>query len=287
MSITIDQSFVEQFSANVHMLAEQRMSRLRNSVRTESVTGESWAIERLGNVDAPNKITNRHGDTPLDDTPHSRRWGFLSDFDAADLIDKQDQVRLLIDPAGPYTRKHAGRMGRGVDDSIIDALGGDVKEGKNAGTTVSFLSGQTVAHGSTGLTIQKLIEAKEKLDAAEVDEFIPRFFATNAKGIRNLLEDDKISSADFNTVKALVRGEINEYMGFTFLRTERLPVASNIRDNFAYAMDGIVLGFGQEPVSIAAQRPDKRHSLQIYTYGTWGATRIEDAMVVKVEVDES
>ena len=103
MSVTIEQHFVEQFSANIHLLAEQRMSRLRGTVNTISVTGESFAVERLGGTEVQ-EVTERHGDTPLNETEHSRRWGFIRDFDVADLIDKQDKVKILADPEGAYTR---------------------------------------------------------------------------------------------------------------------------------------------------------------------------------------
>lgn len=288
MSITIPQSYVEQFSGNVHMLSEQRMSRLRNTVRVETVTGESAAFERVGGIDAPNQITQLHGDTPLNNTPHSRRWLYVADYDVADLIDKQSKVKLLIDPESVYTRRHAGTMGRGIDDAIISALGGDAAQGKAGGTTVSLPLAQKVAVASTGLTVQKLLEAKEILDGAEVDEFIPRFLACGSKQVRNLLNDDKVSSSDYNTVRALVQGQINEYLGFTFVRTERLQVdGSSNRLCYAYAMDGVVLGLNQEPASIAAPRPDKRHAQQIYTYGSWGAVRLEDEQVVEIACSES
>ena len=289
-SVTIPESYVEQFSANVLLLAEQRMSRLRSTVMIEPVVGESFAIERLGGIDAPNTVTTLHGDTPLNNTPNSRRWGFMADFDLADLIDKQSRVRMLIDVDSKYTMRHAGSMGRGIDDSIIDALGGNAAEGKSGTTIVALPTAQKIVHGSVGLTIAKLIQAKEKLDAAEVDEFIPRTFACGSRQIRDLMEDDKITSADFNTVKALVEGKVDTFMGFNFVRTERLDVgivAASIRQCYAYANTAVTLGIAQEPQSIASVRPDKRMSSQIYTFGTWGAVRGEDVQVVEVQASEA
>ena len=287
MSITVPESYVEQFSANVHMLAEQRFSRLRNTVREEPVTGESFAVERVGGIDKPNEITSLHGDTPLNNTPHTRRWGFMTDYDVADLIDKQSRVKLLIDPASIYTRRHAGTMGRQLDDTIIAALRGNAAAGKSGTTTVALPAGQKVAASSTGMTIAKLIDAKEILDAAEVDEFIPRFLAISAKQLSDLLEDDKVSSNDYNTVKALVRGELDTYLGFTIIRTERLPIITGTdRACLAWALDGLALGVADPPQSVASPRPDKRMSLQIYTWGTWGAVRVEDEMVVEIAAKE-
>lgn len=286
MSITIPVSHVEQFSSNVHMLAEQQTSRLRQTVRMVDVTGESWAVERLGGIDAPNTVTTLHGDTPLNNTPHTRRWGFISDYDVADLLDKQSQVKLLIDPESRYTRRHAGTMGRGVDDSIIAALGGVAKQGKNGATDVALPAAQNIGAASVGMTVNKVLEAKERLDSAEVDEFIPRFMVASAKQITNMLNDTKVTSKDYNTVQALVEGKINDFLGFHWVRSERLPLVSTTRSCYAYAMDGVELGIADEPSSIAAPRPDKRHAMQIYTFGSWGATRVEDEMVIEVDCAE-
>lgn len=287
-SIEIPVSFVTQFSANVHMLAEQKVSRLLPTVMREDVTGESWAVEIAGSVSI-NTIDDRHGDTPLNSTPHSRRWGFIKGYDVADLIDKQDRVKLLINPDSVYTVKHATAMGRGLDDEIIGALYRTAITGHTGtGTTVFPTSTQQIATGSTGLTIDKLNRAKEILDRNEVDEYIPRYFVCTSRQIRELLEDDKVTSQDFNTVKALVRGEINEFLGFTFIRTERLQFTTGVvRNCFAYAQTAIRFGMAIAPNSVSAPRPDKRMSTQIYTSGAWGALRIEDAQVVSVLCDET
>lgn len=286
MSITIPESYVQQFSSNVHLLAEQKMSRLRGTVRYESVTGESFAVERIGGIPTPNLVTTIHGATPLNNTPHTRRWGFIKDYDVADLIDRKDRIKLLIDPDSVYTMRHAGTMGRGIDDAVIAALGGSAAQGKTGTTIVALPAAQKIASGTTGLTIQKLMQAKEKLDAAEVDEFIPRYFACQSQQIRNLLEDDKVTSADFNTVQALVQGKIDEFMGFRFKRTERLLKTGNDRLCYAYAGLAVTLGVAQEPNSVPAQRPDLRMSAQIYTSGSWGAVRVEDEQVVEVAATE-
>lgn len=286
MSVTIPVSYVDQFSATVHLLAEQKMSRLRKTVRIEPVVGESFAVETVGGIDAANTVLELHGDTPLNNTPHARRWGFMVDYDVADLIDKQSRVKLLITPDSIYVRRHAGTMGRSVDDEVLRALENSAATGKTGTTLVALPAAQKIASGSVGLTVSKLIQAKEKLDASEVDDFIPRFFTVSALQLRNLLEDDKVTSSDFNTVKALVRGEINEYLGFTFVHTERMTKSGSDRLCYAYAMDAISLGIAAEPRSVASPRPDKRMAQQIYTYGTWGAVRVEDKMVVEIKCQE-
>ena len=72
MSTQITAAFVQQYKNALLVLAQQKGSKLRNSVRVESVNGTSAFFDRLGATAAVQRTT-RHGDTPLIDTPHSRR----------------------------------------------------------------------------------------------------------------------------------------------------------------------------------------------------------------------
>ena len=45
----------------------------------------------------------------------------MVDYEYADLIDKQDQVRTLIDPTSSYAQAAAFALGRAMDDEIISA----------------------------------------------------------------------------------------------------------------------------------------------------------------------
>jgi hypothetical protein len=290
MPFTIPQSYVDTFSANIHMLSEQQTSRLIGAVERQDVTGESFAVERLGGVEV-NEVLDLGGDTPLNPHPHTRRWGYIKSFDVADRISKVSDIRMLIDPRSNYTMRHAGAMGRSMDDEIIRALGGSAAQGKNAETAVALPADQKVATAvgpNTGLNWQKLLAAKRILDQNEVDPSFPRFMVVDANDLSQLLVQTEVTSADYNTVRALVNGEINTFVGFRFIRSERLPTLSaGVKAAYAWAMPAIRMGVGQTPRSVAAERPDKRHDWQIYTYGSWGAVRVEDAMVVEVATAET
>lgn len=285
MSIEIPVSYVETFGRNVHMLAEQRASKLRNTVMDEDAVGESFTVERIGGVEV-NQVTTLHGDTPLNQTPHSRRIGYIKDFDVADLIDRTSQVKKLIDVNGPYTMRHAGAMGRAIDDEIISALGGSAAQGKNGATLVPLPAAQKVAVNGTGLTIGKLIDARERLDAAEIDDFLTRYMVTTSKQISDLLDDDKITSSDYNTVKALVKGEVDEFMRFKFIRCERLLLSGGSRLCYGYVHGATRMAFPRMPSTSVDNRPDKRNAKQIYTDGSWGAVRAEDVLVTEIACAE-
>ena len=147
MSVQITTAFVEQYKANVLHLAQQKGSRLRDAVRTETVTGKAHFFERIGST-AAEKRASRHSDTPRMDTPHSRRKVSLDDYDWADLIDNEDKVRMLISPHSEYAMAGAWAMGRAMDDAIIAAATGTAYSGVAGGTSVSLPSGQNYSPDS-------------------------------------------------------------------------------------------------------------------------------------------
>ena len=284
MSSQITTAFVEQYSANIQMLSQQMGSLLRDAVRNESVVGKDAYFDQIGKVTAVLK-TSIHSDTPQIDTPHSRRRVSLADYEFADLIDQQDKVRLLIDPTSSYAKAAAYAMGRAMDDVIIAAALGTANTGVSGGTPVTFPAANIVAAnlGGTGMNIEKLASAKQILDAGDVDPSIKRHIIVSPQEIADLLNSTTVTSSDFNTVKALVHGEINSFMGFKFHVSNRLVDngASNTQC-IAFAEDGILLGIGKDVTARIDERADKSYATQVYYCQTIGATRMEEAKVVSV-----
>jgi len=286
MSVEITTAFVEQYKSNVFHLAQQKGSRLRDAVRTETVTGKSHFFERIGSV-AAQKRTSRHSDTPRMDTPHSRRKVTMDDYDWADLIDNEDKVRMLISPQSEYAMAGAWAMGRAMDDAIIAAATGNAYGGVSGGTSIALPAGQKVAHGGTGLSVNKLISAKEILDASDVDPDEERYLIVTSKQISDMLAITQITSADYNSVKALVAGQVDTFMGFKFIRTERLGLDSNSdRQVLAFCKSGIGLAVGSDVSTRISERADKNYATQVFLSMTIGATRVEDEKVVEIACNE-
>ena len=279
MSSQITTAFVQQYSANIQMLSQQMGSLLRDKVRVESVVGKNAFFDQVGSVTAQLK-TSRHSDTPQIDTPHSRRRVSLADYEFADLIDQQDKVRLLIDPTSSYAQAAAMAMGRAMDDVIITAALGTASTGETGTGSETVQTG--VVKGTTGLTVAKLISAKDLLDKADVDPSIPRHIIVGPEQLGNLLGDSEVTSSDFNTVKALVRGELDTYLGFKFTVSNRLPKTGNDRTCIAYAQDGLLLGIGKDISARIDERADKSYATQVYYCQSIGATRMEEAKVLGI-----
>ena len=282
MANTISKAFVEQFKSNVIHLSEQQGSRLRGFVTTDSVTGEKFNFERVGNVAAVEKTT-RHTNTPVLDVPHSRRVGTMKDYQWADLVDREDKVRMLINPESAYAKAGANAMGHTFDDLIIAAATGNATDGD--GGTIALPAAQKIAVGTTGLTIDKLLAARKIANLNEVTEDM--CMVVGAKQIDDLLNSTEVTSADYNSVKALVKGEIDTFMGFKFILSNRLALATNTRSCIAFSKSAMGLGIGADVDTRIDERADKSYAKQVYLAFTAGATRIEDEKVIQIDCSEA
>jgi hypothetical protein len=287
MSNQITTAFVQQYSNNVQMLSQQKGSLLRSAVDVETVVGKNSFFDQVGVASAVKRLT-RHADTPQMDTPHARRRCSLSDYEYSDLIDNQDKIRTLIDPTSAYATAAAYALGRAQDDEIIAALSGTAYTGETGSTATALPSAQKITEaGTDGLTIAKLRQAKEILDGASVDPSITRWAAVSPKQITDLLGTTEVTSSDFNTVKALANGEVNSFLGFNFIVSNRLDITSSKRLCLVWAMDGCKMAIGQDLMTRIDERADKGYAHQVYVCQSIGATRMEEEKVVTIEAHEA
>jgi hypothetical protein len=294
MSFTIPENFVVQFANNFRTLYQQRQSRFRPWCQIESgITGQSKSVERMGKAEAYD-ITSRHADTKFVEVPHSRRWIDLQDKGWAELIDKLDKVRLLADPTNGYAMLANAALNRQIDDLILTAARGNART--NAGLA-ALPSTQKIAVGGSNLTLAKLLTTKEILDSNEVDddasmqadgqsatEQSARVIAVNAKMLTNLYGTTEIKSVDYNSVKALAQGQIDTFLGFKFVRSERVAKDATATTGYAVAWSRscVALGIGQDINSSVDRRPDKNNAWQVFADMSMGATRLEDEGVVEI-----
>ena len=290
MSTQITTAFVEQYSTNVSMLAQQMGSKLRGAVDVETIRGKNAFFDQIGATAAVVRST-RHGATPQIDTPHSRRRVSLADYEWADLIDALDKVRMLTDPTSNYAKAAAAAMNRSIDDVIITALNASADTGVAGGTAVPLPSTSKFATSdqSDGLTVAKLLQSKYFLDNGNVDPSIKRYFVCGPKQIQDLLNTTEVKSSDYNTVKALAQGSINSFLGFEFIMSTRLNMDGTHTDDrlcFAFTQDAVKLAIGADVKAKITERDDKSYATQVYYSMALGATRMEEEKVFQVPCDE-
>jgi hypothetical protein len=310
MSQQITTAFVQQYSANIFHLAQQKGSRLRNLVRSEMQVGKSAFYDRIG-ATAAYKKTGRHSDTLHVDSEHSRRRVTLEDYAWADLIDQEDKIRMLINPESEYAKSAMWALGRSIDDVVIEAALGTAYAGESGSSSVVLPNSQKLVSvdGGAGanLNVQALRRAKKIFDANDIDEMIPRFICVSSSQLESLLGETEVTSSDFNSVKALVQGEIDTFLGFKFIRSERLPTrsgalsfdnslgsvgagagnASGYKRCVAWAEDGVLLSIGKDMVGKIDQLPQKHYATQVYACMSVGGTRMEEEKVVEILCNEA
>ena len=282
--------WVESFRDEMFHLAQQKGSKLRNKVRSQMVRGDAHYFERLGPSDAVAK-TARHTATPVLDVEHSRRKLTMKDFLWADLVDNEDVRRMLVDPKSEYSKNAGYSMGRKWDDLIIgsdgaatpaiaDGMLGNAYDG--TGATVAFdTTNQQIASGTTGMTISKLTDAKYILDNNDVP-MEGRVMVVGPQQLRDLLNTTEITSIDYNSVKALVKGEISTFLGFEFVVSTRLPLLTAERVCVAFQRDCVGIGINNDIQVKIGERPDVSYAWQVFARFTANATRIDDAGVVRI-----
>ena len=303
MSDQVTTAHVEQFRSMLMLQAQQKTSKLEGGVagqgRVDTV-GKRVAFDLLGPVDAVQK-TGRHQDTPLVETPHDRRWATPVRFVWADLIDPDDAVRILTDAQGGYAKTAVAALNRQKDIFIRDAFFAAATSGEDALGTVAFPAGQIIAvddhvfdphatsvpAGDVSLTVGKLMAARALFGDADVDLDEEKLqIAVRQRHLMQLLREVEASSADFVSVKALVNGETDTFMGFNFRRYESVAVDANL-DNLVpcWAPSGMGIGMAQDIQVVIDRLPGKNQAVQVWAAVDMGAVRLEEVKVVQILCD--
>ncbi len=288
MSQQITKAVVKQWERGVTHLAEQKESRFRGKTRFVRIAaGDEAFIDQIGSVTAQ-PFTTRHGDTPLTDTPHARRQVPITPYRHADLVDKADRIRVLNDPTSPYMVSFGRAFGRAMDDVIIASAFAAANTGVAGGTSTSFPNGDfLVAHGNTGMTIGKMAEANKVLRENENDPEDGFFLAMSQDQVEDMVTDTTAGSRDYNNIRLLMKGQIDTFLGFTIVPTERLAVnGSSHRRCIAWAKNSLALAVGEEINGRISERSDKNYSTQVFMSMDIGATRMDETGVVEIPCTE-
>ncbi|MGV3278555.1 phage capsid protein [Rickettsiales bacterium LUAb2] len=294
--LSISDLHAESYHHAVNLSMQQKGSRLSACVREEVQNTERAFYDQIGPTEAID-IKTRHESTPLIDTKYDRRMILLQSSDWADLIDKEDNLHVVKDPTSSYVLNAAYALGRKKDQRIIEAALGVAYTGKNGTNLVNLPESQKITSvvGSEkkipcGLTVEKLRMAREVLDDAEVDDEDQQYCIVTAKQISDLLRAIEVTSEDYNTVRALVDGKINTFLGFTFKRVSSNLLAKNSetgeRSIICIAKSAIVLATKEDIVTDISYRKDKRMAIQVYASISCGASRMNEKQVVEILAKE-
>ena len=293
MSQFVTTHFVQQYTTNVQILAQQKGSRFRNAVTTGTYVGRQGVPVEQFLATVASKRTTRYPTLTPADTQTDRRWVYPSDYDWNDLIDGIDKLRMLIDPQSTYVQNGMNAMARAMDDEIVAAFFANAQTGGTGATATPFPASQQVsasegAAAATGMNIEKIKAGIQMLLAAEAwdpssgDRI---YCATTAKQNRNLMDEIQVINADYNPEKPVVSdGFVMSWSKIDFIHTERLPQNGSAQTRCPmWVKPGMHLGMWQDLSADVSQRKDLAGlPWQVYLYGTFGGTRIQEKMVVEL-----
>lgn len=276
-------AFVQLFDSEVHQ-AYQGAAQLQNVCRMRTgVVGNTVNFPKVGKGQAT--IRNPGTDVvPLNSSFTSVNVS-MSDYNASEYSDIFLQTKINFDERRELAQVVGAAIGRRQDQIIIDAI-----DAATAGTTVANTIVTSGNAAASNLNVGKILAAKKSLDAKNVPPS-DRHFVIHANNLSGLLGDERAISADFASVRALVSGEINAYLGFQFHvigdRDEGgLPLATNDRTCFAFHKSAVGCAVAMAP-STEVNYIAEKTSFLVTAKLSMGAVAIDPEGIVDVTCDES
>jgi hypothetical protein len=279
MAVSISNAFVTLFDSEVKQ-AYQAQRALAGLTRERSVEGSTVKFPKIGKGTATVRVPQTDV-TPMSVT-YSQVTATMEDYIAAEYSDIFNQAKVNFQDRAELVQVVSGAIGRRMDQVVIDAL--VAASGTN---TVTNDIGGT----DTNLNVAKLRAAKKAMDAKNVPAQ-NRVIIAHANNMDSLLAETAVTSSDFNTVKALVQGEIDTFLGFKFInlgdRDEGGLAIDGSSDRIVYAFhkDAVGLGMGMNQQSRVDYIPEKTSFLVASMFSA-GAVAIDAEGITKITCRES
>ncbi len=272
MSISIDQSFVRQFEAEVHEAYQRMGSKLRQTVRSKGdVKGSSTTFQKVGQGAASTK--SRHGLVPVMSIDHTAVECVLTDYYAGDWIDKLDEMKINIDERQVIANAGAYALGRKTDELIITAL--------DASANYAGLA-------TDGLTKAKVLTAFEMMGAVDVPDDGQRFAVVGWKQWAELLDIPEFANAEYVGPDALPwrDTQAKRWLGTTWVPHSGLSLSGSARLCHWYHRTSVGHGSGADVQTDITWHGD-RAAWFVANMMSQGAVMIEPAGVVTLRCFEA
>ena len=285
MSKNLSNAAVIEFDAEVKH-EYQGMKSLRECVSLRTgFKGEAYKFTRMGKGLANQKATQADV-TPMD-ISHARQTATMQNWNAGDYTDIFDQAEVNFDERSEFARTIASAIGRREDQLVIDALNAvsfaaTNDEDPDTGRVFDI-------SGTRNFDLTSIRSAKGHLDDIESEDN-DRFMVLRALALQKLLEDTTVTSTDFNTIRALVNGELDTYMGFKFkvIGTRKeggLPGVAADRVAFAWQKASMGLAINMD-LQVTIDWVAQKTSWLANGVFKAGAVAREPQGIVKIQYDE-
>jgi hypothetical protein len=285
MTVTINQNYINKFSADLYHLIGTQGSKLKGVFSEEIAKGEKHFFDRLGEFSVAERVA-RNAATTLQDAAHSRRMATVKLYDAAVGVDKLDINKMLIEPTNDYVKKLSNKHGQNYDVVLLNALIGSAASGASGeGTTAFDTATNQIAHGGTGLTAAKFNQALRILQSNRVDVMREEVvLICNARALEDLYAESTFTSFDFQNKKVLAGKELPSFRGVSIIHSEDVPdsTAGSVYRGIMTTRNALKVAISENLGVEIDKRPDLSNIMQVYTSMMFGAVRMEEANVVDI-----
>lgn len=289
---SIDQSLIIEFSDLVHKVAQQKTSRLKPYAQIKQMSGDVFAYDGLGRVEA-REVSGRNVAATFDDIQHNRRKMIRKRYVVNLPIDASDVRGALLNPESNYADAIANAAVRQYDRTIYDAAFASVLTGRDFETTVTAATdGVTTVDATGGLTYEKLLEIGENFMNEDVgvesDESI--YLTITGAEHTALMKEVELTSSDYNRQYNVEKGKMTEAAGIKLIPfaasvpSPIIPVAGGERKLLAASSRGLCLGISKDMSIKVQERNDLIETTQVQVVFEIGAVRTEGVLVQQVDV---
>jgi hypothetical protein len=291
----ISDLYISTFADNVIHLAQQKKSKLRDTVTVKSGVGNQ---HRFQTVAARSTMTKRTAQgtnagkrpaTAYADTVYGNRVVLPSPYTTADSYEWEDVARMIVDPQSALTTSMAAQLGRTYDDVIIASLFAAALD--DLGNSHAHLAAQQLGGATTAPSFDLINLARETLEETDIDLDEEKFMLVSPNFVSALLADEKATSFDFNNAKALASGQVVQgWMGFTWKVTNRLTTPGGTPKQIygaAYTKDAIGLVVNTEGKVDIGKDPGQSFTTTVQLACDIGAVRIQDAKCLRIHYLET
>ncbi len=253
MSSSINNAFITQFEAEVHMAYQRMGAKLKNLVRVvNGVSGESVKFQKVGTGEATTKA--RHAEVVAMNISHTNVTATLSDYYASDYVDRLDELKTNIDERQVIANNAAYALGRKTDSIITTAMASATTLANNAGA-----QGGTV---STDMNVDKFKEMQALFGSNDVPDDNQRYWAIGPNQWSDLLADDQWTRLEYIGSNELPFSGMNytakRFLGFlTFVHSGLDTSGSTDRHTIAWHKSSMGLGVGSEVRTEVNYIPEK------------------------------
>jgi hypothetical protein len=248
MATSITNAFITQFEAEVHMAYQRMGSKLKNLTRTvNGVNGNTVKFQKVAKGSANTKA--RHAEVVAMDLAHSNVSATLTDYYAADYVDKLDELKVNIDERQVVAQSAAYALGRKTDEVIRDVM--------DAGTA---FANNVNSDASTAMSLVKAKNMMETFNGNDVPDDGQRYWVVGPKQWSDLLGIDQFTRLEYVGQDELpFKGGMTakRWLGFLWFVHSGLSKPSSDRYTLAFHKSSVGLGVGSDVKTEVNYIPEK------------------------------